>query len=481
LGLIDPGNLRIYCLFLILMKTLGILISSTILLLCACKKETFINSADARITITADTLKYDTVFVTAGSIYQYFRIINDNDQKLRIAQIRLMGGSSSSFSINADGIPGPEVDNLEIDANDSLYVFVQVNVDPNANNLPFIIRDSIQVTYNGNTRNVQLEAWGQNAHFLRNKIITADETWSNDLPYVILGSLTVDTGRTLTIDKGCRIYVHADAPLIVDGSLQVNGTKEIAEKVSFQGDRLDVPYKDFPASWPGIFFRGSSKDNVFNYAVIKNAYQAIATQDLPSNGNPKIILNETIIDNAYDYGIVAINSSIRARNCLISNCGKNVFLAKGGEYDFTHCTIASFANNFMAHKDQVLLVSNFININNVPVTALLDATFTNCIFWGEGGIVDDEVVVAISGTANPVTFNGGLIKALNTPQNATLNQIINNLDPAFDSINTSKGYYDFHLKADSPAIDAGVATGIFFDLDGNPRPVGLPDLGCFEK
>jgi hypothetical protein len=463
------------------MKTLGILISSTILLLCSCKKETFINSADARVTITADTLKYDTVFVTAGSIYQYFRITNENDQKLRVSQIKLMGGSASPFSINADGIPGPEVNDLEIDANDSLYVFVQVNVDPTANNLPFIIRDSIQVTYNGNTKKVQLEAWGQNAHFLRNKIIGADESWSNDLPYVILGSLTVDTNRTLTIDKGCRIYVHADAPLIIDGSLQVNGEKGSADRVYFRGDRLDDPYKDFPASWPGIFFRGTSKDNVFNYAVIKNAYQAIATQDLPSNGNPKIVLNESIIDNAYDYGIVAINSSIRATNCLISNCGKNVFLAKGGEYDFKHCTVASYANNFMAHKDPVLLVSNFINVNNVPVTAALDAAFTNCIFWGEGGIVDDEVVVAISGLANPVAFNGGLMKVQNNPSNAVLNQIISNQDPMFDSINTSRGFYDFRLKAGSPAIDAGVATGVFIDLDGKPRPVGLPDLGSFEN
>ena len=83
-----------------------------------------------------------------------------------------------------------EATNIEIEANDSVYVFVQVNVDPNAANLPFIIRDSIQVSYNGNNRLVQLEAWGQNAHFFRNKEITANETWNNDLPYVILGLST---------------------------------------------------------------------------------------------------------------------------------------------------------------------------------------------------------------------------------------------------------------------------------------------------
>ena len=63
--------------------------------------------------------------------------------------------------------------NIEIKANDSMYVFVQVNVNPTTANLPFIIRDSIQVSYNGNNKLVQLEAWGQNAHFFRDKEVTA--------------------------------------------------------------------------------------------------------------------------------------------------------------------------------------------------------------------------------------------------------------------------------------------------------------------
>lgn len=41
----------------------------------------------------------------------------------------------------------------------------------------------------GNKRLVQLEAWGQNAHFFRDKVVAVNETWNNDLPYVLLGSL----------------------------------------------------------------------------------------------------------------------------------------------------------------------------------------------------------------------------------------------------------------------------------------------------
>src|SRR2546423_14274809 len=289
----------------------------------SCKKTSFITSPDARVTVTADTLRYDTVFTTAGSITQSFKIKNENDQKLKVSSVKLMGGSNSSFKINVDGTIGPEVDNLEIAANDSIYVFVSMIISQNANNLPFVVRDSIKINYNGVDRWVQLEAWGQNAHFLRNKIVTANETWPNDLPYVILGSLTIDPNKTLTINKGCRVYVHADAPILVDGSLQVNGQKDTIDRVYFRGDRLDDPYKDFPASWPGIFFRTASKNNVISYAVIKNAYQALALQDPSPNANPKVILNQCIIDNAYDAGIVSVTSSIRGVNCLISNCGKN--------------------------------------------------------------------------------------------------------------------------------------------------------------
>jgi hypothetical protein len=462
------------------MKTLSLILLSCSLLIFSCRKESFINSPDARVTITADTLKYDTVFATTGSITQSFKIINENNQKLRLSSVKLMGGNSSAYKINVDGVTGPEVNNLEIEANDSLYVFVQVNINQNTANLPFIVRDSIQVSYNGNNRKVQLEAWGQNAHFFRNKQILANETWNNDLPYVILGYLYIDTNQTLTINKGCRIYMHADAPVIVDGTLQVNGSKDTVDRVYFRGDRLDDPYKDFPASWPGIYFFGSSINNVLNFAVIKNGYQSIGVQDPATNANPKLTLNECIIDNAYDAGIIAINSSIRARNCLISNCGKNLYLVKGGNYQFTHCTAVTISNNFILHRDPVLTISNFINNSS----ANLDAVFRNCIFWGENGTVDDEVLVVKNGnTTFSVVFDQVLWKVTTNPANITITPPapINNQAPLFDSINTSRNYYDFRLQAGSPAINKGVNASVIIDLDGKPRPVGLPDLGCFEK
>jgi len=460
------------------------LISISLLILCySCKKDSFITSPDADVTLSAEEIKFDTVFTTTGSITQFFKIINQNDKKLRLSSIKLMGGSNSFFKINADGFVGPEVTNIEMEANDSLYVFVSVKVDPSTANLPFIVQDSIQINYNGTIKQISLEAWGQNAHFFRDKKITVDETWDNDLPYVILGSLTVESNKKLIINKGCRIYVHADAPILVDGTLEINGAKDTADRVYFRGDRLDEPYNDFPAGWPGIFFRSGSKDNVFNYAVIKNAYQAIALQDLPPNTNPKLTLNECIIDNAYDYGIVAINSSISARNCLVSNCGKNVVLARGGIYQFTHCTVVSFSNSYILHREPVLVVTNYITINNVPDPKDLSASFRNCIFWGQDGTVEDEVIVDKKGaTLFGVSFNDNLWKVVDTPAYITSSGITNNADPLFDTVNTNKRFYSFRLKEGSPALNKATNLGVTIDLDGNPRPVGMaPDLGCYER
>jgi hypothetical protein len=461
------------------MKTALFVTLSFILFLFSCRKDSFITSPDANVSISADTLHYDTVFTAVGSVTQSFKIINDNNQKLRLSSVKLMGGPSSSFKMNVDGIATTESTGIEIEANDSVYVFVQVNVDPAAGNLPIIIRDSIQISYNGNDRLVRLEAWGQNAHFLREKLISSNETWTNDLPYVIQGYLYVDADQTLTIEKGCRIYVHADAPIIIDGTLKVNGGKDTIDRVYFRGDRLDDPYKDFPAAWPGIYFTAASKDNVLNYAVIKNSYQAIAVEDPSPNAGPKLTLNQCVIDNSYDAGIIASNSSISATNCLISNCGRNIAIGNGGDYQFTHCTVVSYSNNFIQHKEPVL------SLSDADGTVRLDALFQNCIFWGENGLVEDEVEVKKTGSNGNIIFNQVLWKVKTAPANITIipPQPINNQSPQFDSIDVSKPYYDFRLNTrNSPAVDTGANTSVNIDLDGNTRPAGLkPDLGCFEK
>ncbi len=452
------------------------------LVIFSCKKESFISSTQARLGVSADTLTFDTVFTVSGSITKFFKIFNLNNQKLRLTKVKLMGGATSTFKINVDGVPTVEADDVVLEANDSLYVFVQVNVDTSANNLPFIVQDSVLINYNGNNEYVQLQAYAQNANYYKNRKITGNVVWTNNRPYVILGSITIDTTATLTLMPGVRIYSHADAPFIVNGSLKINGTK--SAPITFTGDRLDPDYKDLPASWPGIYFLNTSKDNILKFAIIKNAYQAIVVQSASINANPKLILSQCIIDNAYDAGILGINTSIQADNCLISNCGSNIILALGGDHNFTHCTVASYGNYYITHLNPVLQLSNFATQGTQTLVANLNAVFRNCIFWGEGGPVDDEVIVQKQGNSTfTVNFDHDLYKALHDPTNVTLNTVYKNIAPMFDSINTSKQVYDFHFSRNpaSPAIDKGTSTTFQFDLDNRPRANGIPDLGCYER
>src|ERR1700728_1323588 len=130
----------------------------TALCISSCTKNSFITSRDAAISFSADTVYFDTVFVTAGSVTQSVKIINPNSQKLHLTDIRLMGGAQSYFGINIDGSPGPEVEGIDLEAGDSLYIFVAVEINPNSANLPFIVQDSIQVAFNGNLAYIQLQA-----------------------------------------------------------------------------------------------------------------------------------------------------------------------------------------------------------------------------------------------------------------------------------------------------------------------------------
>lgn len=444
----------------------------------SCKKDSFITSSNARLSTSVDSLKYDTVFTSVGSITQSFKINNLNDQKLLLSKIKLMGADTSAFTININGHATSEVNNIEVAANDSIYIFVTVNINPTATNLPFIIQDSIQIQYNGNTRFVQLQAYGQNAHFLKGETLATNTNWLNDKPYVILDSFKIPEGLRLNISKGCKVYFHANAPMIVDGRLTVTGTKD--EKVIFAGDRLDEEYKVLPASWPGIYFREASNNSNFIFAVIKNAYQAIVA--VGSSATTKVNLHQTIIDNAYDAGILCVASTVKADNTLISNCGKNIALFLGGTYAFTNCTVASYGNNFISHKDPVLTVVNYDAQDN---TADMTVNFTNCIFWGDNGSVKDEVVIGKKGTTPfTVAFTNCIYKAESTDADSFFTASKKNQDPLFDSVDVTKNYYDFHTasKSNAPGVDSGVSTPLFsVDLDNNARQNGIEDIGAYEK
>ena len=103
------------------MKNITLLLIAFCLLVIAtgsCKKDSFITSADASLRISTDSVKFDTVFTSTGSVTQSFKIVNENDQPLKLSSIKLMGGSASVFKLNINGNPTNDLHNLDIAAID---------------------------------------------------------------------------------------------------------------------------------------------------------------------------------------------------------------------------------------------------------------------------------------------------------------------------------------------------------------------------
>ena len=92
--------------------------------------------------------------------------------------------------------------------------------------------------------------------------------------------------------------------------------------------------------------------------MIKNAYRGIVSEYLNDNGQAKVTMQQCIIDNAYDAGLLFVNSSFDINNSLIANCGSNISIILGGDYKLTNCTVASYST-YVNHKNPVLSANNF--------------------------------------------------------------------------------------------------------------------------
>src|SRR5688572_29450657 len=97
----------------------------------SCKKDKLLTDSGASLGFSEDTVKFDTVFTTVGSATQVFTVINSYSQPLNISSIYLATGAASYFRLNVNGTPGRSFQDVEIGAKDSIWIFVEVTVDPN--------------------------------------------------------------------------------------------------------------------------------------------------------------------------------------------------------------------------------------------------------------------------------------------------------------------------------------------------------------
>jgi hypothetical protein len=464
----------------------------------SCRKEKFLDSG-GELRFSVDTLMFDTVFVSRGSFTASLKIYNPQNQKINISSIRIEGGSLSQFKINVNGTPGSEVKDIEIAANDSIYVFATVNIDPDPNNnTPFVVNDRLTATLNGRNYSVPFMAFGQNAYYLIDSLIESNQTWLTDKPYVIIHNAAVGEGVTLTIPAGCRVYVHGDSRLLVLGTLKIQGTKQ--DSVVFQSDRLDRKYygnEGYPGEWGGIYFSTTSHDNEIDYAILKNVgnstrlgqsvFSPAAIQvnhDTINDQKFQLVIRNTIIENSIGYGILAFGSTVKAENCLVNTAGAQCFAAfEGGQYVLDNCTFVTYGTNKVSHIDNpVMALLNYRDVNSTSyVAGPLQVVMTNCVVWGS---LETEFFAASRGDITKpeslfdVTLNNCLIKNKDgIPEHVKANAGTKvNAEPMF----TDYATWNYRPAAGSPLINAGMPNGVTTDLDGKARD-GQPDIGCYEN
>jgi hypothetical protein len=458
-----------------------LILSSLILIavfsLFSCRKKDQVDTnPSVRLRFSTDTVFFDTVFSTVGSVTQQLMVYNDNSSKIVISSIRLASGGTTNFRLNIDGLAENSASDIEIPAKDSLYIFVRITVDPTNQNNPMIISDSLLFTTNGNLQKVNLVAWGWDAHFYKEKNLEGNITFDSLKPHVIYGYLRVDTASILTIQQGAKIYFHKDAYLAVSSQSSLNVQGVLGHPVRFQGDRLDPFYRDLPGQWGGIYLEKGSVNNVVNYAVIKNGISGIEVDSASSPSVPVLQLDNTIIQNMSSTGLYAYSSFIRSTNTVIGDCGTEaIALIFGGNYDFRQLTIGNYWTSSV-RLDPSLYINNYTydSLGVKHVNPLEKAYFGNIILYG--GEENELGLSADASAAFNYMFDHCLLKTtLGTGDPSHYTNCLVNQDPLF--INTL--LFDYKLDTLSPAIKQGIPMGVDFDINGIYRGA-TPDLGAYQ-
>lgn len=456
----------------------------------SCQREDFITDSDAKLEFSVDTVLFDTVFTTFGSTTQQLVVKNPYKENVKISSISL-ADNSKNFRLNINGMPANKAKDITIRAKDSMYIFVEVNIDPVDGNSPMVVHDSILFDINGNRQDVDLVAYGQNVHLINGEMLET-RTWTNDKPYLIINSVAIDSAQTLTIEAGTRVHFRRESSMYVFGNLNVNGT--LTDSVVFQGSRLEYMYRDVPGQWKTIVFVEGSETKM-NYAVIKNGTIGLNIGTLSPGVPPKVELRNTKIEHMNYAGIYALGADIKAYNCLIDNCGTyTLALVIGGHYGFYHSTFANYWSYSVRNEPSVVITNNLIipadeegEPDEYYVGNLENAYFGNCIIYGnnetEIGMGKDE------NFAFNYLFDNCVIKVdttVDTNQEKHFRNNIFNPDGfGFESIEA----HDYRLDTLSaakdkanPAITSQFLQFLQKDLKGDSRfSDAAPDIGAYER
>ena len=463
----------------------------------ACVKESAVLTGDGvHLKFSCDTLTFDTVFTTLGTTTANIRVYNPYDEPVRIATITLAGGYGSRFRLNVDGDTSMTVRGTVIEPHDSLFVFVQANINPNSSLTPFLVEDAIVFAIDGasGADRVVLTAYGRNACYHLPDHVVHDQygnaypysvincrEWDHTRPHVIMGYAVVDEDSLLVLGAGEELYFGSQAVLWVydGGTLRVEGT--VDQPVLFTSVRHDDYYDYLPGQGGYIWLSTGSRNNVVDYAVIENATIGLLC-DTVAGSNPTLAISNSVVRNMSLAGIVGQGSWIEGDNLLVYSCQTaTLALQYGGRYRFGSSTFANYWN-FGARKSPSIVLNNYYTYGQtIFARSLTEASFANCIVAGTYG--DGELLFdALPEAAFNVSFEHCLLAADSAAVAAYAATGTGNLygkrrRPLF--LDTAADNY--HLLPNSPARAAGSTAGrrTASDIAAVPWEAS-PAIGAYE-
>lgn len=504
-----------------LVVIIGIIISVS-----SCRDDFEFELSSGQLEFSTDTLYLDTVFTNIGSSTYQFKVYNRSDEDISIPSVGLVQGDLSKYRLNVDGVPGKSFQEVEILANDSIFIFVEVTADINeiaSQNLQFLYTDQIQFDSGTNEQSVELVTLVQDAVFLfperfddgstetltlgqdeeGNDIVIegfflddSELTFTNEKPYVIYGYAAVPAGKTLEVQAGARVHFHDNSGIIVanTGSIQANGTlsqdQELLEgEIIFEGDRLEPAFADVPGQWGAIWMTQGSTNNSFDHVTIKNATVGLLMDSNDGTANPTLSIKNTQIYNSSNVGLLARTGFVEAENLVVNNSGQvSVNLSLGGRYSFKHCTIANYWQNSFRNFPALLIENQLETQEQTFVVDLVEATFSNCIVYGNERVEvgfnpseDAEFNFKFENSLLRIDpFNNALfdLPEYDLDDPSKYDGILLNEDPLFMDTQLNQ----LIISNESPAVNLGnlgTAADVPFDILGASRTAN-PDAGAYQ-
>lgn len=453
----------------------------SLLLLAGCNRDDIsFDSPSQLLRFSTDTVFCDTVYNQMRSETYAVKVYNNENKDVLIPRIALEGGSGSLYRINVDGKVGTSFENVALRKKDSLYVFVEIA--PVANAPEAIAEDKVVFNTPAGEQKVTLFSVVQDAEYFiqtgENPVTINDNTtWTKDKVKVIFGNLNIAEGKTLTMEKGTKVYFRKNSGMnfAKNSILDVKGV--LGEEVIFRGDRSDTKYDTLPANWNGIKMEEDTQLKM-NYARVFGGNVGLQLKE--SNAE----INNSIFHTFQNAGIYGIHSNVTANNLVMNNCGEaDLAIAGSGTYNINYSTLANYWNLNSSMSAVGIFASNtWENENGELESGLVTLNVKNSIIYG-----DTLDLVSLTnnpaGTAISYSFNDSLLKnsansgfVLNGNNSSAVTQ---NEDPKFQNYFTQK--MNLRLKEGSPAIGKGKVADIVISTDivGKSRG-GSPTIGAYQ-